>query len=77
MLQVPQAMLRRRIAQPDAALHRGICAQFGKTSEHFVAVPRPAGGSLFHIHRDTRFPKFGKTKAPVGEFLTRALDLKR
>jgi uncharacterized protein (TIGR02453 family) len=26
-------------------------------SPHFVADPRPAGGSLFRIHRDTRFSK--------------------
>jgi uncharacterized protein (TIGR02453 family) len=26
-------------------------------SEHFVADPRPSGGSLFRIHRDTRFSK--------------------
>lgn len=28
-----------------------------KLSPHFVAEPRPAGGSLFRIHRDTRFSK--------------------
>lgn len=26
-------------------------------SEHFVADPRPSGGSFFRIHRDTRFAK--------------------
>jgi uncharacterized protein (TIGR02453 family) len=26
-------------------------------SRHFVADPRPAGGSMFRIHRDTRFSK--------------------
>ena len=26
-------------------------------SPHFVADPRPSGGSLFRIHRDTRFSK--------------------
>ncbi|MCA9621567.1 MAG: DUF2461 domain-containing protein [Myxococcales bacterium] len=35
--------------------------QFGphlqKLSPHFVADPRPVGGSLFRIHRDTRFAK--------------------
>jgi uncharacterized protein (TIGR02453 family) len=28
-----------------------------KISAHFVADPRPSGGSLFRIHRDTRFSK--------------------
>jgi uncharacterized protein (TIGR02453 family) len=28
-----------------------------KISTHFVADPRPSGGSLFRIHRDTRFSK--------------------
>ncbi len=28
-----------------------------KISEHFLADPRPIGGSLFRIHRDTRFAK--------------------
>jgi uncharacterized protein (TIGR02453 family) len=28
-----------------------------KISSHFVADPRPSGGSLFRIHRDTRFSK--------------------
>lgn len=28
-----------------------------KISRHYVADPRPSGGSLFRIHRDTRFSK--------------------
>ena len=28
-----------------------------RVSPHFVADPRPSGGSLFRIHRDTRFSK--------------------
>ena len=28
-----------------------------RVSAHFVADPRPSGGSLFRIHRDTRFAK--------------------
>jgi uncharacterized protein (TIGR02453 family) len=31
--------------------------QLEKISPHFVADPRPSGGSLFRIHRDTRFSK--------------------
>jgi uncharacterized protein (TIGR02453 family) len=29
----------------------------GKVSPHFVADPRPVGGSLFRIHRDVRFSR--------------------
>ena len=32
-------------------------ARLRKISPHFVADPRPNGGSLFRIHRDTRFAK--------------------
>ncbi|HJW95609.1 MAG TPA: DUF2461 domain-containing protein [Thermoanaerobaculia bacterium] len=31
--------------------------RLAKISEHLVADPRPAGGSLFRIHRDTRFSR--------------------
>jgi uncharacterized protein (TIGR02453 family) len=31
--------------------------RLAKLSPHFVADPRPQGGSLFRIHRDTRFSK--------------------
>ena len=57
MVQVPKVMLRKRIARPDAALRRGIRATYGQTSENFVADARSFGGSLFHIHRDTRLTK--------------------
>ena len=35
--------------------------RLSKISEHFVADPRPNGGSMFRIHRDVRF---SKDKAP-------------
>lgn len=35
--------------------------RLAKMSKHFRADPRPVGGSLFRIHRDTRF---GKDKTP-------------
>jgi uncharacterized protein (TIGR02453 family) len=28
-----------------------------KISRHFLAIPKPVGGSMFRIHRDTRFSK--------------------
>src|ERR1041385_1103626 len=31
--------------------------RLARISEHLVADPRPSGGSLFRIHRDTRFSK--------------------
>jgi len=31
--------------------------RLGRISPHFVADPRPVGGSLFRIHRDTRFSR--------------------
>src|ERR1041385_2004678 len=31
--------------------------RLARTSEHLVADPRPSGGSLFRIHRDTRFSR--------------------
>jgi len=31
--------------------------KLSKISKHFVADPRPVGGSMFRIHRDTRFSK--------------------
>lgn len=43
----------------DPLLH--FVAEFGpklaKISPHMIADPRPVGGSLFRIHRDTRFSK--------------------
>ncbi len=37
-----------------------------RVSPHFVADPRPAGGSLFRIHRDTRF---AKDKSPYKNYV--------
>ena len=37
-----------------------------RVSPHFVADPRPSGGSLFRIHRDTRF---GKDKSPYKTYV--------
>jgi len=34
-----------------------VAPQLERVSPHFVADPRPSGGSLFRIHRDTRFAK--------------------
>jgi uncharacterized protein (TIGR02453 family) len=34
-----------------------VAPRLERISPHFVADPRPSGGSLFRIHRDTRFSK--------------------
>lgn len=43
----------------DAALEfiNGFAPYLAKISKHFVADSRPVGGSMFRIHRDTRFSK--------------------
>ncbi len=40
---------------PFLALIDELAAPLAKVSPHFRADPRPQGGSLFRIHRDTRF----------------------
>ena len=37
-----------------------IAPRLAKISPHYVADPRPRGGSIFRIHRDMRFAKGGK-----------------
>ncbi len=56
----------------EVALHpaRTFISDFGpllrKVSPHFIADPRPVGGSLFRIHRDVRF---SKDKSPYKTFV--------
>ncbi|MDX2298288.1 MAG: DUF2461 domain-containing protein [Xanthomonadaceae bacterium] len=45
------------LRQPFLHLIADLQAPLAKLSAHFVADPRPVGGSLFRIHRDTRFSK--------------------
>jgi uncharacterized protein (TIGR02453 family) len=42
---------------PLLAFIGGFDAALGKLSEHYVADPKPTGGSLFRIYRDVRFSK--------------------
>jgi uncharacterized protein (TIGR02453 family) len=43
------------LRQPFLQLIADLQAPLAKISRHYVADPRPQGGSLFRIHRDTRF----------------------
>lgn len=43
------------LRQPCLQLIADLQAPLAKVSAQFVANPRPVGGSLFRIHRDTRF----------------------
>ena len=45
------------VVAPCVAFIEAIGPKLKKISPHFVADPRPNGGSMFRIHRDTRFSK--------------------
>jgi uncharacterized protein (TIGR02453 family) len=51
----------RDVRQPALEFVSAFTGKLGKISRHLVADPRPAGGSLFRIHRDVRF---GADKRP-------------
>ncbi len=45
------------VLEPALAFIADFARRLHRLSPHFVADPRPVGGSLFRIHRDTRFSK--------------------
>ena len=45
------------VRDPLLAFVAEFAAPLRKISPHFVADPRPVGGSLFRLHRDTRFSR--------------------
>jgi len=45
----------QRVREPILQFISDFGPRLAKISPHFVADPRPSGGSLFRIHRDTRF----------------------
>jgi uncharacterized protein (TIGR02453 family) len=45
----------RDVREPFQTLIADLAAPLAKISPHFVADPRKQGGSLFRLHRDTRF----------------------
>lgn len=48
---------REVVVAPVSAFVTALAPKLRKVSPHFVADPRPVGGSMFRIHRDTRFSK--------------------
>ena len=52
-----KARYERDVRDPLLAFIRDAAAPLGRISREVVADPRPSGGSLFRIYRDTRFAK--------------------
>lgn len=52
-----KAEFQRLCRDPALALIEALVAPLKTLSPHFMASARPVGGSLFRIHRDTRFSK--------------------
>jgi uncharacterized protein (TIGR02453 family) len=48
---------RADVQEPLLAFIAAFATPLGRISRHFVADPRPVGGSMFRIHRDTRFAR--------------------
>ncbi|MDX2233198.1 MAG: DUF2461 domain-containing protein [Hyphomonadaceae bacterium] len=48
---------RDTVVAPVSAFITALAPKLRKVSPQFVADPRPVGGSMFRIHRDTRFAK--------------------
>src|SRR5215467_10211615 len=46
-----------QLLEPALAFIEAFAPRLAKISPHFLADPRPSGGSLFRIYRDTRFAK--------------------
>jgi len=47
----------RDVRMPALRFINDFAAPLAKFAPHLVANPRPSGGSLFRIHRDTRFSR--------------------
>lgn len=52
-----KARYEREVKQPALAFIEDFAPPLAKISANFVADPRPVGGSLFRIYRDTRFAR--------------------
>ena len=48
------------VLSPLSAFVEAMAPRLAKISPHYVADPRPRGGSIFRIYRDLRFAKGGK-----------------
>ncbi|MBM3490945.1 MAG: DUF2461 domain-containing protein [Alphaproteobacteria bacterium] len=52
-----KARYREEVVAPMVAFIEAMAPRLARLSPHFVADPRPNGGSMFRIHRDVRFAK--------------------
>jgi uncharacterized protein (TIGR02453 family) len=52
-----KARYEEQVKEPALRFVADFAPHLAKISKHLVADPRPVGGSLFRIHRDTRFAK--------------------
>ena len=52
-----KARYREKVVAPVSDFIAAMAPKLRKVSAHFVADPRPVGGSMFRIYRDTRFAK--------------------
>lgn len=48
---------RAAVVEPMSGFIAAMAPRLGRVSPHFIADPRPNGGSMFRIHRDVRFAK--------------------
>ncbi len=48
---------QKTVVQPVSRFIAAMAPRLAKISPHFVADPRPTGGSMFRIHRDVRFSR--------------------
>ncbi|MBW2455014.1 MAG: DUF2461 domain-containing protein [Deltaproteobacteria bacterium] len=55
--QANKARYQEVLQQPALTFISDFAPRLANLSKHFVADPRPVGGSLFRIYRDTRFSK--------------------
>ena len=52
-----KSRFRESVQMPMSAFIAAMAPQLRRVSKHFVADPRPNGGSMFRIYRDVRFAK--------------------
>src|SRR5580704_14032334 len=55
--QANKELYETKVKEPMLELICELQPGFKKVSKHIVVDPRPTGGSLFRIYRDTRFSK--------------------
>ena len=58
--QANKARYEQEVLLPLSAFVSAMAPRLAKISPHYVADPRPRGGSIFRIYRDMRFARGGK-----------------